>query len=313
MAVPRTPKTIAALTGSLSRHTRRRLRSDSQGGDKRADRAQMVLLADEGLSLTEIGRRLGTAPERVKLWCDRFLEAGRAGLADKRRSGRPLSVLTDELLTRMGALLEGRLPPRGPHWTVRALAKALGVSVGTAFAALKRLNVKLRAANSRLRRSTRRRTRIGSPSLDLAAVFWARRDLALVFRQGPVNRGTGPPPCSLLSEALQEALDGLAAQVPRLRPLERSARLHDFLDEALCLTGPGRPLVVMSETTSSLLLARPPCELVKVPSVSKVARVAISWASVQEERSWGVSDGYEALRHDIQAAGTSAPFLAAPA
>jgi len=51
----------------------------------------MVLLAAEGLSNNEIATRLDTSPQVVHRWRKRFCQQGLAGLADNRRSGRPVT------------------------------------------------------------------------------------------------------------------------------------------------------------------------------------------------------------------------------
>ncbi len=52
-------------------------------------RAQMVLLAAQGLSNDEIARRLNTRREIVSMWRKRFFEQGLAGLEERPRRGRP--------------------------------------------------------------------------------------------------------------------------------------------------------------------------------------------------------------------------------
>ncbi len=52
-------------------------------------RAQMVLLAAQGLANDEIARRLNTRREVVSLWRKRFFEQGLAGLEERPRRGRP--------------------------------------------------------------------------------------------------------------------------------------------------------------------------------------------------------------------------------
>ena len=50
-------------------------------------RAQLVLLAAEGLDNDDIAARLNTRREVVSKWRKRFFEEGRAGLADRPRGG----------------------------------------------------------------------------------------------------------------------------------------------------------------------------------------------------------------------------------
>ena len=52
-------------------------------------RAHGVLLVEQGHTLAEVARFFGTAAHRVRAWQDRFVAAGRTGLADQARGGRP--------------------------------------------------------------------------------------------------------------------------------------------------------------------------------------------------------------------------------
>lgn len=52
-------------------------------------RARIVLLAADGLANVEIARRVGVCVDVASKWRKRFCEEGRAGLSDRKRSGRP--------------------------------------------------------------------------------------------------------------------------------------------------------------------------------------------------------------------------------
>ena len=52
-------------------------------------RAQLVLLAAEGLDNDDIAARLNTRREVVSKWRQRFFEEGLAGLEERPRRGRP--------------------------------------------------------------------------------------------------------------------------------------------------------------------------------------------------------------------------------
>jgi len=54
-------------------------------------RARMMLLAAQGLSNDEIGRRLDTRREVVCMWRKRFFDERLAGLEERPRPGRPRS------------------------------------------------------------------------------------------------------------------------------------------------------------------------------------------------------------------------------
>jgi transposase len=88
---------------------------------------QMVLLADEGRSLTEIGWLVRRGREQVRAVLHRFRSEGLSGLAPRQRTGRPLGV-TSAWLAELQRVIE-----RDPHtvgvdsavWTTRLLADYL--------------------------------------------------------------------------------------------------------------------------------------------------------------------------------------------
>jgi transposase len=68
-------------------------------------RADALALLAQGLSLTRAAALVGHARTTLRAWRDRFLTAGRAGLADQQRTGRP-----PKLDAAARALLEHLLP-----------------------------------------------------------------------------------------------------------------------------------------------------------------------------------------------------------
>ncbi len=94
-----------------------------------AQRARIVLLAADGVSNTEISRRVGVTRQTVINWRDRYHDRGAAGLGDQARSGRP--VLHDEIEV-VVATLEAPPPELGvTHWSSRLLGDHLGISFAT--------------------------------------------------------------------------------------------------------------------------------------------------------------------------------------
>jgi len=98
----------------------------STAGAGVAQRARIVLLAAEGVSNAEIGRRVGVSRPTVLTWRGRYEQSGIGGLGDLDRSGRP-PVIDD--LAVVVATLEA--PPESlgvTHWSARLLGKHLGIS-----------------------------------------------------------------------------------------------------------------------------------------------------------------------------------------
>ena len=91
-------------------------------------RSRICLLAAEGLSNTDIARKMNTTRPTVLLWRKRFQEHGPAGLirdAPKGPSTRRLEP------AKVKAIVEATLhtvPEGATHWSTRSMAKAQGVS-----------------------------------------------------------------------------------------------------------------------------------------------------------------------------------------
>ena len=98
-------------------------RSTSQA---QALRAKIIDLAGRGWPNDEIAVELNVAPNTVCKWRSRFAKEGLAGLMDRPRSGRPLS-LAPSTLNRV--LAEVTRPPKGRgRWSCRSMAKHAAVS-----------------------------------------------------------------------------------------------------------------------------------------------------------------------------------------
>jgi len=95
-----------------------------------AARAKLVLWSAEGQSNTEIADRLGWTKATVGKWRRRFLERRLAGLYDEVRPGRPRSIEDEQVAALLKRTLS-RQPAGGTHWTVRAAARASGISKST--------------------------------------------------------------------------------------------------------------------------------------------------------------------------------------
>jgi transposase len=116
----------------LSAEDRERLSAiivDRKSPLKHIQRANIVLLSAEKLSVLEVSRRSGISRPNVWRWQQRFAEEGVGGLLrDKtRKPGR--TPLAPETVARILALPCSEPPGEVTHWTGRAVAKAVGVSL----------------------------------------------------------------------------------------------------------------------------------------------------------------------------------------
>ena len=91
-----------------------------------AQRARIVLLADDGLGTNEIVSRVGVSKPTVIAWKKRYAAGGIAGLEDRPKPGRPAQV--DEVAVVLATL---EPPPASlgvTHWSSRLLGEQLGIS-----------------------------------------------------------------------------------------------------------------------------------------------------------------------------------------
>lgn len=112
-----------------------------------AERAQIVLLAAQGLGNDVIGERLGFRRARICKWRRRFAERRCAGLADAPRPGQPVKYGA-ELEKRLLARLDSPPPPGYGAWNGRLLAQALGVPADWVWATLRQHQISLQRRRS---------------------------------------------------------------------------------------------------------------------------------------------------------------------
>lgn len=93
-------------------------------------RADIVLLAAEGVANEVIAERLGTSKPTVLLWRRRYREAGLEGLEEASGRGRP-AVYDQSLAERVVSLTLSPPPPGFTHWSSRQVATQMGVSAST--------------------------------------------------------------------------------------------------------------------------------------------------------------------------------------
>ena len=98
----------------------------------RADamRAEIVLLAADGMTNLAIAERLGITRVTVATWRGRFAAGRLDGLVDEPRPGAPRRIGDEKIAEVVTTTLE-TMPAAATHWSTRSMAKATGVSVST--------------------------------------------------------------------------------------------------------------------------------------------------------------------------------------
>jgi transposase len=92
-----------------------------------AFRAAIVLEAAEGMNAAGIARQLRTTRPTITKWVRRFRAQGPDGLHDEVRSGRPRTVLEQQIAEIVNRTLYRR-PADATHWSTRGMAVNVGVS-----------------------------------------------------------------------------------------------------------------------------------------------------------------------------------------
>jgi len=90
-------------------------------------RAKIILKSAEGLNPEEVSRQLATSLRTVYIWRKRFKDQGLAGLKDRPRPGQPTKI-TAEAIREVLRLTVERLPRGETHWSIRSMARYIGLS-----------------------------------------------------------------------------------------------------------------------------------------------------------------------------------------
>ena len=111
--------------GELEARVRRRkiARADAM-------RAEIVLLAADGLNNCAIADEIGVSRMTVLTWRKRFAAQRFDGLDDEPRCGAPRKIGDDKIADVVTKTLE-TMPSHATHWSTRSMAKASGLSVST--------------------------------------------------------------------------------------------------------------------------------------------------------------------------------------
>src|SRR5215210_6380254 len=88
-------------------------------GVRDVQRAELILMAADGVSNRDAGRRAGMHYNQVAVWRRRYEEFGLAGLADEERSGRPPVYGHDDVLRLVKTVTESP-PDSATRWTMES-------------------------------------------------------------------------------------------------------------------------------------------------------------------------------------------------
>ena len=95
---------------------------------KHVRRAGIVLLAGDGVGTDEIQRRLGVSKPTIRRWRSRYIEAGVDGLCRDKTRPPGKAPLTVEVVNRVLEKTMRQPPPDATQWSLRTMAKAVGIA-----------------------------------------------------------------------------------------------------------------------------------------------------------------------------------------
>jgi transposase len=95
---------------------------------KHVRRARIVLLAGDGIGTDEIQRRLGASKPTIRRWRTRYVEAGVDGLCRDKTRPPGKAPLGAKVVNRVLEKTLTETPPDATHWSLRTMARAVGIA-----------------------------------------------------------------------------------------------------------------------------------------------------------------------------------------
>ena len=104
---------------------------DRNSLQKHVWRAEIVLLTADGLGTNEIKRRTGKSKPCVWRWQERFMTDGVDGLLRDKTRPPGKAPIPEAIVAEIIEKTLHETPPEATHWTVRDMAKVMGISIST--------------------------------------------------------------------------------------------------------------------------------------------------------------------------------------
>ncbi len=122
---------VCVVLSTVEREQLAAIVADRNRPRKHVERAHMVLASADRHSVQQVAHSIGVSRPTVWRWQQRFAESGVEGLLrDKTRKPGKAPIVA-ETTARVVALTCTEPPHEATHWTGRAMAKAIGISVGS--------------------------------------------------------------------------------------------------------------------------------------------------------------------------------------
>ena len=122
-------QTVSPVDNSTDRERLAAIVADRNCPQKHVQRARIILLSAERLPVQAVAARSGTSRPSVWRWQQRFAEEGVDGLLRDKTRKPGKAPLPPPTIAKILALPCGKPPKAATHWTGRAVADAVGVSL----------------------------------------------------------------------------------------------------------------------------------------------------------------------------------------
>jgi transposase len=122
-------QTVSVIIGAEDRERLAAVVGDRNHPQKHIQRARIVLLSAERLPVLTVAGQVGVSRPSVWRWQQRFAEAGVDGLLRDKTRKPGKAPLSAETVAKVLALPCAQPPGEATHWTGRAVARAVGVSL----------------------------------------------------------------------------------------------------------------------------------------------------------------------------------------
>ncbi len=120
---------VCVVVDDIDRKRLASIVADRNRPQKHIQRARIVLLSDEGLAVAEVARKAEVSRPAVWRWQMRYAEAGVEALLHDKTRPPGTAKLATVTVAKILALTCSEPPGQVTHWTGRAMAKAVGVSL----------------------------------------------------------------------------------------------------------------------------------------------------------------------------------------
>ena len=122
---------VCVILSTAEREQLAAIVADRNRPRKHVERAGIVLASADRYSAQQVAQRIGVSRPTVWRWQQRFAESGIEGLLRDKTRKPGKAPIAAEITARVVALTCTAPPHQATHWTGRAMAKAIGISVGS--------------------------------------------------------------------------------------------------------------------------------------------------------------------------------------